>query len=519
MNGKTVAAFAAMAMAASANAGELANRWVWVLDSLVATDCVERVTKVVRDAKANGMNGVMLHCGVDFCKYWPYERHKRFAKIKETCDETGMEIIPSIWGVGSGGLCSYGLDLAEGIPVDDVPFVVEGTNAVFDASHTFATNLSATAGFQREGFYRRLINKVTVKPHGYYRYSFEFRTKGLVGDNPFRVIARDAKVKMFFERECIDVKYSPTQDWTPCSLTFSSGDSDTFYMYIGFMAGWKAGDFEVRNVRLAETAPRQILLRPGAPCILRNVATGETYEEGRDYKRPKLCWPLSRQDLPERTLAILPGSRIKQGDRLSLSCYTPGVVYGRQHSTCLSEPKLYEAMEDSARRIEEKLHPNKWHLSMDEFRNGGTCAACRARGLTMAQIYADAVTKAFNIIQKVHPGAEVYIWSDMLDPNHNSVKEYYNCRGSFEDTWKWVPKDLIVCCWYNKKSHLSMPFFASKGFRTLAAAYYDEKPPFKYSRKWRDLVRSTEGANGIMYTVWRRGYGDLPAFCAMLKEE
>ncbi|MCR5413655.1 MAG: hypothetical protein K6F50_02870 [Kiritimatiellae bacterium] len=509
----------AAGIAVGAMGGSLEHRWVWVWDPLLATNCVERVTKIVRDAKANGMNGMMFHCGLDQCRDWPYERHKRFAKIKETCDETGIEIIPAIWAVGSGGLGNYDLDLAEGIPVDDVPFVVEGTNAVFDASQAFATNLSGTAGFQREGFYRRLIKKVTVKPRRYYRYSFEFRTKGLAGDSPFRVIARDAKVKMFFERECIDVKYSPTQDWTPCSLTFSSGDSDTFYMYIGFMAGWKAGDFEVRNLTLAETSPRQILKRPGAPCVLRNVATGETYEEGRDYRRPKLSWPLSRQDLPERPLAILPGSRIKQGDRLSLSCYTPGVVYGRQHSTCLSEPKLYEAMEDSARRIEERLHPKRWMLSTDEFRNGGTCAACRARGLTMAQIYAEAITRAFNTIQKVHPGAEVYIWSDMLDPNHNAVKEYYNCRGSFEDTWKWVPKELVICCWYNKKSHLSMPFFASKGFRTLAAAYYDEKPPFKYSRKWRDLVLSTEGATGIMYTAWYRGYGDLPAFCEMLKEK
>jgi len=163
------------------------------------------------------------------------------------------------------------------------------------------------------------------------------------------------------------------------------------------------------------------------------------------------------------------------------------------------------------------MHPKRWMISMDEFRNGGTCAACRARGLTMAQIYAEAITRAFNTIQKVHPGAEVYIWSDMLDPNHNAVKEYYNCRGSFEDTWKWVPKELIVCCWYGKKSHLSMPFFASKGFRTLAAAYYDEKPPFKYSQKWRDVVRSTDGATGIMYTTWRNAYADLPAFGEMLK--
>ena len=40
MNGKMVAAIAAMALAASATAGDLRNRWVYVQDALVAPDCV-----------------------------------------------------------------------------------------------------------------------------------------------------------------------------------------------------------------------------------------------------------------------------------------------------------------------------------------------------------------------------------------------------------------------------------------------------------------------------------------------
>ena len=519
MNGKTCAALAAMMVSAAATAGDLACRWVYVQDTLVEPDCVERISNIVWTAKAGGMNGVMLTCGLDFCRFWPRERHERFARIKRVCDDAEMEIIPSIWTLGYGGLSNYGLTFAEGFPVEDVPLVAKGTNAVLDVSRAWSTNLSATVGFQRDGGYRRLIKKVKVKPHHHYRYSFEFRTKDLVGDKPFKVIEVDATLKTFFEREFIKVDYRPTQDWTPCSLTFSSGESDALYLYIGFMSGWKAGDFEVRNVTLAEIAPRQILRRPGTPRVLRNAATGATYEEGRDYTLPKLYYRLSRQDMPDCALALPPGSRIKAGDRLVFSCYAPAVVNGEQVSTCLSEPALYEAMADSAARIEEKLHPAKWMLSMDEFRNGGTCAACRARGKPVGEMYAAAVTRAFNTIRKVHPGADVHIWSDMLDPNHNSVKEYYNCIGSFEDTWKGVPKEIIPCCWYNKKSHLSMPFFSQHGFRTMAAAYYDEKPPFEWSRKWCDVVRETDGARGIMYTTWRKAYVYLPAFCEMIKEK
>ena len=510
---------AAVGLVSAAMGGELEHRWVWLTDSLVRTDSVERVSDVVRKAKSCGMNGAMFGCGIEFYKHWPKVRRDRLERIRATFADCGMEMIPVMWALGYGSMQNYGVDYVEGVPVEGVPFIVQETNAVWDVSASTVTKLDAKTGFQRSGGYRRLIKKVDVKPHRRYRFAFEFRTKGLVGEKPFRVIARDACLQQYLEKETIDVTFSPTQDWTACSLSFNSMDSNSYYLYVGFMSGWKEGDFEVRNATLAETPPGNVLRRPGAPTVLRNAATGETYESGRDYVVPKVRYPVSRQDVPPVTLVLPPGSRIKPGDRLLFDCYAPAVVNGRQVSMCLSEPHLYESLEDSATHTEAALHPKRWMLSMDEFRNGGTCAACRARGLTMGQMYADAVTKAYNIIQKVHPGAEVYIWSDMLDPNHNAVKTYYNCRGSFEDGWKWVPKDLIICCWYDRKSDLSMPFFSSKGFRTLAAAYYDEKPPFKWSRQWRDVVRRTDGAIGIMYTTWRHAYDDLPAFGEMLNKQ
>ena len=503
----------------SANAGELANRWVYLGDSLLAKDCVERVSNVVATAHAGGMNGVVLGCGVEFCRCWGKDRHDRLARIKAACDAMGMEIVPTMWALGHGALRNYDLNIIEGIAVEGVPYRVEGTNAVFDAALAPVMEIGVkSCYFQRTNSYCRLIRKVKVKPHRRYRYAFEFRTEGLAGDKPFRVIAVDAS-RSYCEKESCKVDFSPTQGWTPCEMSFCSAESDSYCLYIGFMSGWKSGTMEVRNITLSEIGPGQVLHRPGAPKSLRNAVTGQTYEEGRDYVAPKLGFSVTSHNMPPIALSLPAGSRVKPGDTLVFDSYTPAIVNGNQVSTCLSEPSLYGYLEDSARRTEEVLHPKKWHISMDEFRNGGTCAACRARGMTMGQIYADAVTKAFNIIQKVHPGAEVYIWGDMLDPNHNGVKEYYNCATSFEGAWKCVPRELIVCCWYGNKCETSMKFFSERGFRTFAAAYYDEKPPFPRSRRWLGAVRSTHGAVGIMYTTWRNAFDDLPAFCTMLKEE
>ena len=503
-------------LAVNAVGGSLSNRWVYVTDGLLKESSVARVSNIVWMAKSNGMNGMMAGFGFDYLKYWPKERRDRLARIKEICEEAGIEIIPTMWSLGYGQMQNYDRNVVEGMPVEGVPFRVDGTNAVYDAASAPVQPISAKTGLQREKQYYRLIKKVSVKPHRRYRYAFEVRTQELVGDRPFMVIAVDATRKKYNERAARKVDIRPTQDWTRCELDFCSAESDAFYLYIGFMGGWKSGSFELRQVTLTEIAPARVLRRPGAPFALRNASTGETYEEGRDYVIPDLLTQKRRKEA-YITLALPPGSRVKAGDRLLFDSHTPALAQGSQVSTCLSEPSLYDYIEDSAIRTEAALHPKKCHISMDEFRNGGTCAACRARGLTMGEIYADAVTKVFNIVQKVHPGAEVYIWSDMLDPNHNGVSVYYNCATSFEDAWKGVPKELIVCCWYGGKRDISMPFFASHGFRTMAAAYYDEKPPLKGSRKWRDVVLRTDGAVGIMYTTWRGAYADLPAFCEILK--
>ncbi|MFC1714913.1 hypothetical protein ACFL6S_14695 [Candidatus Poribacteria bacterium] len=123
--------------------------------------------------------------------------------------------------------------------------------------------------------------------------------------------------------------------------------------------------------------------------------------------------------------------------------------------------------------IHEKLQPQKYLLSMDEIRAGGSCAACKSRNMSMAEILGDCITKQVEILRENNPNAEIYVWSDMLDPNHNAHGNYYLVEGDFAGSWKHVPKDLIIACWYHKKREESLKFFSDLGFQTLASAYYD----------------------------------------------
>jgi len=108
----------------------------------------------------------------------------------------------------------------------------------------------------------------------------------------------------------------------------------------------------------------------------------------------------------------------------------------------------------------------------------------------------------------------VLVWSDMFDPNHNSQAQYYLVDGALTNTWEYLPKDVGVVCWYYEKRRESLDFFSSRGFKTIAGAYYDADD-LKNPKGWLEALDVTPGATGIMYTTWQdkyellAGFGDL----------
>jgi hypothetical protein len=109
----------------------------------------------------------------------------------------------------------------------------------------------------------------------------------------------------------------------------------------------------------------------------------------------------------------------------------------------------------------------------------------------------------------------------MFDPNHNSVKQYFDVDGSFENTWVYLPKDIGIMCWYFEKRRETLDFFSSRGFKTWAAGYYDTSTldgTAKNAEGWMDAMDTTPGATGIMYTTWDQNYKFLAPFGNMVSK-
>ena len=101
-------------------------RWVYVSRSLRRDSDVADIKGIVKTASEHGLNGMVLSAGLDRLDRQPGDYFARLERIKQTCNEYNIEIIPIIFSVGYGGsILSCDRNLAAGISVKDALFVVK----------------------------------------------------------------------------------------------------------------------------------------------------------------------------------------------------------------------------------------------------------------------------------------------------------------------------------------------------------------------------------------------------------
>jgi len=531
----------------------LEDRWFFAQHGPNDDARLNELMRLVDVAADHGYNGMALSGGLDNLDRARPAVLENLRKLKAHCDTRGIEVIPHLMSAGyGGGILSHDPNLAEGLPVRDALFEVKGGQAVLvpDPSVEIRNGgFEQWKGDRAEGFdfhdqpgkvsfadhsvfkegrtsirfesarsepphgHARLMQRVKVHPYRAYRVTVWVKTDALTG-GAFRVQVLTDKRSL--------APYDPgvpaTTDWREVNLAFNSLDHSEVRVYAGAW-GAKGGRFWVDGMRIEEIGPVNVLRRPGTPVQVRSDATGQTYEEGRDFE--KIVDPRLRPSQPYHeapAIRLIGGGRIKDGERLRVSWYHPVSINRGQVSICMSEPKTYEIWEKSVALVEKHLAPKTYFLSMDEIRAGGTCEACRARKMSMAEILGDCVTRQYGMIRKANPAALVYIWSDMLDPNHNAHADYYMVEGDYAGSWNHIPKDMVIACWYHKMRAESLKHFSALGFRTLAAAYYDADD-LQSSREWLEALRATPGARGIMYTTWQDKFGPLAEFGDMVAKE
>ena len=544
---RVVAMFLLAAAACCHAAAQYEDRWFYVARNLTKQEHVQEISNVVETAKNADLNGMLFSCGVERWNTWPAARKARLAEVKRICDTAGIEIIPVVWSVGYGG---YNPAYAAALPCTGVKFVVKSGKAVFAGCSMgeFAnpgfdeptekpnrapgwawtdkpgkvsfidTNVKAsgTASLRMEKYgdnehgHGRACHLLKVGDAGRYKVSCKIKTEDVAPTSKLliQVYARDGR-RISEHHPNLDA----TQDWTTIGCMFDSAGEGEVLVYAGIWGG-KEGRFWLDDFKVESIGCAPPLLREGLPFTVRDANTGSELRAGVDYELP----PQGVWNKKWNSFRLLRGRVMRDGTELVADYWTAAVVAGSQRPCCMSAPALYDYYRTSADAVKSALNPRKWFLSMDEIRAGGTCPLCLSRGQDMAHQLGECVTRQREIIKSVCPEAQIYMWSDMVDPAHNAHDNYYACRGTFEGAWKLIPKDIVISCWYDKKHDVSMPFFANLGFRTQAAAYYDADD-LESSRAWLGTCNRTPGCTGIMYTTWRNKYKLLAPFGELVRKE
>ncbi len=534
----------------SANAAErFPDRFVWVFGWGLGTDTdVAELTRLLETAGKHKLNGAVVSFGLDSLCKRDADFFRRLEAVRQACETNHLELIPSVFSVGyGGGILSHDKNLAEGLPVTDAPFVVQSNEARFVPDTTSRLNnggFEEFTGHKFKGFgfhdqpgeisfadtnvvhsgraSMRLEN-FTANPHGHGRVSQEvrvatnrcYRVSVWVKTENLRPVSAFRCIALAGDRELAPRTFGlqPTTDWRQLSFLFNSRGFDKVRLYAGLWEG-KAGKVWLDDWTIEDAGPVNVLHRPGTPVSVRSEDGSTTFAEGIDFA-PLTCPDFSpwRGDSAPAVLKLLPGSRIKDGQRLRVSWYHSQMIHDSQISVCMGEPALYEMFEHEARLLADRLHPRRVFLNMDEVRMGGTCAACRGRD--MARLLGDCVSRQAAAIRRYLPGAQVYVWSDMFDPNHNAKPGYYLVEGDYTGSWKHLPKDLTIAVWGGAPRPESLRFFAAQGYQTLVACYYDADT-LDDVKAWLRLAGETPRVRGLMYTPWERKYALLPAFGDLL---
>ena len=550
----SLAVLTALACAPQQQGKIYSYRWTYMSTSLRQDSDVDDVRRIADTCAAHGLNGILLSAGMDHLDLQPQPYIGRLFQVRQIGRDTGVEIIPSVFSVGYGGaFLAHDKNLAAGLPVVDALYVVKGGKAQFAADPPVevsngsfektedgrvagftsppqfgqvisqdtqvAKEGQASLKFEKFGDYEAEAGKlaVTIKvhPQRLYRMSCWIRSEGLDESRPFSSgnIRLQATAPDGRPLEWMNINMPASGDWQQAVEAFNSCEYDQVEISV---AGGRRqnGRFWVDCLQVEDIGMVNLLRRPGTPVTVKGEKNGTVYEEGKDFAA------LEDKDLNFRfnhdgpAIELLPGGRIRNGERLRVSFYHGTSVYDGQVTVCMSEPAVYDIMRNNVRMIQDIMHPTKYFLPLDEIRNGGACQACRERKMNMGQLLGDFITQTVNIIHEVNPDAEVFIWSDMLDPNHNARQDrayYYHVPGNYYGSWNYIPKDLIIACWYFEKRRESLDHFSALGYRTLGAAYYDADD-LENPKGWLAALDSTSNAVGIMYTTWLDKYDLLDDF-------
>jgi hypothetical protein len=551
---------------AEAEAANWQKRWVYVSSNLYVDENIPKIESVLRRASAAGYNGVSFADTKTLM--WrllddPGRWKANAAKLRALATSLRMELVVAVFPFGySESLLANDVNLAAGIPVKGAPLVRRGDRLVPDETAILANgsfedhkgnrvagfgvqddpgassfvdttvfkNGRVSLRFENVGAVNhdgngRVFQRVAVEPWRQYRIRAWMKTEHLTGGIVQIVVLanrRSLQHQNLMSRSPQGLAYFSgakdlTTDWVEQSVTFNSLGNSSVIIGAGVW-GAKSGTIWWDDIRVDDVPALNVLRRESLPLAVTGKG-GVVYEEGKDFGRivdPRLghyLWAGTYDTRHEPPLiTVPPGSRIREGERVALSCYTPAIFYDGQVGCTLDEPEVFDLCAAEIRDVKETLSPDGFFMSHDEIRCGGWEPSEKRDFHDSGALLAFNVKRCFEIANREGGGKPVYVWSDMFDPYHNAQKDYYLVNGSVAKSWEGLDPNVVVMKWgVPETAARSLSFFSSRGNRLMIAAFYDGDVENDHTL-WMKGTGGGPAIDGVMYTTWKNDYSKLEEF-------
>jgi hypothetical protein len=494
-------------------------------------------------------------------------------QLQQQVRAEGMAFIVTTSSVGyCSAILQIDPSLANSMPTVDMPLTVQGgvlvpqqtatlANGSFETSSankpdgwgfqdspgvaTFIDNSVAAAGSASMRFegarsadaskMARISTTATVKPNQQYVLKYMFKSDalnaGFIGP-----IVRGADTEITLTNQHPSLATADggrtytegadnlTTDWVEMELAFNSREFDTVSLFFGSWST-RGGTAWVDDVRIEPAPTLNVVRRDVLPLTLEK-ADGAAVAEGVDVapvSDPKMGNIRytgefdTYHDAP--AITVQPGGGLAEGDTVLLSGYHAALTASGQVGCSWNDPRTFELMKEMHRQVASVIKPDGIMIDVEETRTGGwepTDAAFATSGAA----FANHVTTVVDDAVAVAGGIPLFMWNDMLDPTMNAVDDYYQVKGTLDQSWVGLdPSKVRIVNWrggeeLRASGAAGVQHFADLGFEQIVAGYYDEDLAENHAA-WATAINGQPRIIGSMYTTWEEDFSQIEEFAAL----
>ena len=519
-------------LTAFADAGEK-ERWIYLPANFQVDAEADRVIGLLeRAAKAGYTHALITDSKFSRLETVTGSYRPNVARVKETAKRLKVELVPCVYPVGySNDLLFHNPNLAEGLPVKDALYMVRDGVAKIEADPPVSLpggTMNDRDGWDfiddsvvcRDGHMdsgatqgnARLVKRLKVSPYRQYHVSVKVKTAGFSGTQPeIKALAGEKPLQW------TSFHVEKDQEWTREDVTFNSLANEEVGIYFGIW-GAHEGMLSWDDAMIEEAGPVNLLRRPGTPLVLKREG-GSVLKEGEDFEPltdPLMgTKPWSGEYTAWHEAPAIRMKGVKDGEKLRISYFHPHIIQDSQVCGCVEEPEFQRLLWQQAKQVAALWETHSHLMSHDEWRVLGWDDACR--GKPPGKIAADNARQCVAKLKEYVPGGRILTWSDMFDPFHNAVKDYYLVNGSLEGSWEGLSPDVEIMNWNFGKRRESLEFFAKRGHAQVIAGFYDGS--LEDVTAWLEAAQGIGNVKGFMYTTWRGDFTHLEEVAAILDKK